>query len=211
MSCGVGHRHGLDLVWLWHRVAAIAPIRPLAWEPPYAVCSALKKRKKLGKCFTAGWYSMPWLRFLACLAFCFPWSCNLFSFTFAKFSVCLPQIYPQTHCPNRLLENSITPIHLSFCVLSPGIPYPAPVWTCCSLGLLLSYQPGILESTGLSWDWEKDLGQRGKWWKLIKWKLLKWNQEEGEAFTQETQCQYRHTLEILWVWFQTTLIKLISQ
>ena len=29
---------GLDptLLWLWHRLAATAPIRPLAWEPPYA-------------------------------------------------------------------------------------------------------------------------------------------------------------------------------
>ena len=22
------------LLWLWHRLAATAPIRPLAWEPP---------------------------------------------------------------------------------------------------------------------------------------------------------------------------------
>ena len=33
MSCGVGHRHGLDP----------APIRPLAWEPPYAMGVALEK------------------------------------------------------------------------------------------------------------------------------------------------------------------------
>ena len=34
MNCGVGGRHGLDLVllWLWCRPAAVAPIRPLAWE-----------------------------------------------------------------------------------------------------------------------------------------------------------------------------------
>ena len=46
MSCGVGHRHGLDLalLWLWRRLAAVAPIRPLAWEPPYAVDAALKKK-----------------------------------------------------------------------------------------------------------------------------------------------------------------------
>ena len=25
------------LLWLWHRPAATAPIRPLAWELPYAV------------------------------------------------------------------------------------------------------------------------------------------------------------------------------
>ena len=46
MSCGVGRRRGLDLalLWLWRRSAATAPIRPLAWEPPYAVGGALKKR-----------------------------------------------------------------------------------------------------------------------------------------------------------------------
>ena len=38
MSCGVGHRLGSDpvLLWLWLRLAAAAPIRPLGWEPPYA-------------------------------------------------------------------------------------------------------------------------------------------------------------------------------
>ena len=48
MSCGVGHRLGSDLVllWLWHRPEATAPIRPLAWEPPYAAGMALEKTKK---------------------------------------------------------------------------------------------------------------------------------------------------------------------
>ena len=38
MSSGVGHRRGLDLVllWLWCRLVVVAPIGPLAWEPPYA-------------------------------------------------------------------------------------------------------------------------------------------------------------------------------
>ena len=38
VSCGVGHRHGLDpvLLWLWRRPVATAPIQPLAWEPPYS-------------------------------------------------------------------------------------------------------------------------------------------------------------------------------
>ena len=31
--------------WLWHRPAATAPIRPLAWEPPYAGGAALKSKK----------------------------------------------------------------------------------------------------------------------------------------------------------------------
>ena len=48
MSCGVGRRHGSDLVWLWLwcRPAATAPIRPLAWGPPYAVGAALKRQNK---------------------------------------------------------------------------------------------------------------------------------------------------------------------
>ena len=48
MSCGVDRRLGSDpvLLWLWCRLVATAPIRPLAWEPTYAMGSALKKGKK---------------------------------------------------------------------------------------------------------------------------------------------------------------------
>ena len=48
MSCGVGHRRGLDpmLLWLWCRLASTALIRSLAWEPPYAVESGPRKGKK---------------------------------------------------------------------------------------------------------------------------------------------------------------------
>ena len=48
MSCGVGRRHGLDLVllWLWWRRAAVALIQPLAWEPPYVAGAAIKSEKK---------------------------------------------------------------------------------------------------------------------------------------------------------------------
>ena len=51
MSCGVGRRRGSNpqLLWLWHRLAATAPIRPLAWEPPYAVSEALTKDKRQKK------------------------------------------------------------------------------------------------------------------------------------------------------------------
>ena len=51
MSCGVGRRRGLDLVllWLWCTPAAVAPIRSLAWEPPYAVGAALKRQKTKNK------------------------------------------------------------------------------------------------------------------------------------------------------------------
>ena len=53
MSCGVGHRCGLDLalLWLQGRPVATTPIQPLAWELPYVVGADLKrtppkKRKK---------------------------------------------------------------------------------------------------------------------------------------------------------------------
>ena len=32
--------------WLWCRPVATALIRPLAWEPPYALGAALKKKKR---------------------------------------------------------------------------------------------------------------------------------------------------------------------
>ena len=34
------------LVWLWCRLAATAPIQPLAWELAYAEGAALKRKKK---------------------------------------------------------------------------------------------------------------------------------------------------------------------
>ena len=34
-----------SLLWLWCRLAATAMIQPLAWEPPYAVGVALKRKK----------------------------------------------------------------------------------------------------------------------------------------------------------------------
>ena len=48
VSCGVGRRRGSDpaLLWLWRRPVATAPIRPLAWEPPYAAGAAQRNSKK---------------------------------------------------------------------------------------------------------------------------------------------------------------------
>ena len=47
----MGHRRDSDLalLWLWCRLAAIAPIRPLTWEPPYAVGTPTKPKKKKKK------------------------------------------------------------------------------------------------------------------------------------------------------------------
>ena len=51
MSCGVGHRNGLDpkLLWLWHTLAAVAPVGPLAGKHSKAASAAKKKKKKKKK------------------------------------------------------------------------------------------------------------------------------------------------------------------
>ena len=48
MSCGVDCRRVLDLalLWLWCGPVATAPIRPLAWDLPYAMGEALKRKRK---------------------------------------------------------------------------------------------------------------------------------------------------------------------
>ena len=47
MSSGVGRRCGSDpaLLWLWPRLPDAAPVRPGAWELPYAVGAALRRQK----------------------------------------------------------------------------------------------------------------------------------------------------------------------
>ena len=51
MSCGVGCRHSSDptLLCLWCSPVATAPIKPLAWEPPYPKGAAQEMAKKKTK------------------------------------------------------------------------------------------------------------------------------------------------------------------
>ena len=49
MSCGVVRRHCSDLMLLWFRPAAVAPIKPLGWEPPCALGVVLKTEKTTTK------------------------------------------------------------------------------------------------------------------------------------------------------------------
>ena len=51
MSCGVGRRLGSDpaLLWLWCRTVAMALIRLLAWESPYAAGAAQEMEKRQEK------------------------------------------------------------------------------------------------------------------------------------------------------------------
>ena len=37
---------GSELLWLWRRPAATAPIRPLAWESPYVMGEAQRKKER---------------------------------------------------------------------------------------------------------------------------------------------------------------------
>ena len=68
MNCGVGCRCGLDLalLQLWYRSAGVSPMRPLAWEPPYAKGAALKsqkKKKKKKKKLYCAWVLEFWQRY----------------------------------------------------------------------------------------------------------------------------------------------------
>lgn len=71
MSCGVGRKLGLDpeLLWLWHRPAAVVLTQLLAWELPCASPMALKRKKK---CYPgiqdATWAAMERERCELCLA-----------------------------------------------------------------------------------------------------------------------------------------------
>ena len=49
VSWSVGSRCSSDPapLWLWRRLPAIAPIRPLAWELPYVASAALRRGKKI--------------------------------------------------------------------------------------------------------------------------------------------------------------------
>ena len=43
------------MLWLWCRPAAVAPIRPLAWEAPHAAGVALKNNNNNKKMQLEGW------------------------------------------------------------------------------------------------------------------------------------------------------------
>ena len=49
MSCHVGCSSSSDLALLWRRLAAVALIRPLVWEPPYTTGVTPKSKKKKKK------------------------------------------------------------------------------------------------------------------------------------------------------------------
>ena len=74
---------GSMLLWLWRRLAATAPIRHLAWEPPYAIVVAKGQKAKKKKKYTLIDLKKPLLWYLTsnlfffffCLVFLrsYPW------------------------------------------------------------------------------------------------------------------------------------------
>ena len=61
MRCGVGCKRGSDpaLLWLWRRPAAMAPIGPLAWEPPYALGAAQEMAETINQSINSAILGVP--------------------------------------------------------------------------------------------------------------------------------------------------------
>ena len=53
--CRLQTRLGSGVAVAWCRLAAVAPIRPLGWEPPYAMGVALKRQKDKQTKKVQGW------------------------------------------------------------------------------------------------------------------------------------------------------------
>ena len=47
----LGSGVAVAVLWLWHRLAAVALIRPLSWEPPCVMGVALKTKRPKKKSF----------------------------------------------------------------------------------------------------------------------------------------------------------------
>jgi len=128
MSCGVGCRCSSDpaLLWLWCRPVATAPIRPLAWEPPYAGGEALekakrpKKKKKICFCCKGNLLSVNYSK-----VFDYSWSLNNMGF--------------ELHCLGSLT-----------CKLWTSFPFffgcPLGIWKFLSQGVNLSQSCDLLHS-----------------------------------------------------------------
>ena len=131
MSCGVGHRCGLDpiLLWLWCRCAAVAPIQPPAWELPYAAGAALKQTKT--------GHSLSPMYFPGTILF-------LYVFAWAAISL-LHLSNPCSFCKHHLLHDP--PLTLPRWVAWPFLGFPwAPcrprTWSCIiSADLFVAARP----------------------------------------------------------------------
>ena len=118
MSCGIGHRHSSDpmWLWLWCRLAATSLIWPLVWEPPYAAGAALKKKK-----------NRSWIASLLCSE-----PCNGSHLPQGKIHSWAVAWGP----PGLALASSpiVFPDHLPCLVpSSPGTPDFLPIFRCCRL------------------------------------------------------------------------------
>ena len=102
MSCGIGCRRdsGLALLGLWYRLAATAPIRPLVWDPAYAMGVALKRQKNKKQKKHYFFQSMN-------LAYLFICVCHLqFLSVIGSISINV------THHTNKLIQSTLTALKI---------------------------------------------------------------------------------------------------
>ena len=77
-ACGFGSDLALLWLWLWWRLTAAALSQPLAWELPYAMDMALKKRKQQQKSYYYCYYFTGiYLLLLTFHLFIFYFPCNM--------------------------------------------------------------------------------------------------------------------------------------
>ena len=126
MSCGVSSRHGLDpmLLQLSCRLAAVAPVWPLAWELLYAAGVAVKRKqqKERKKKSTFQWLST------TCNA-TDKFSCyNLLRLTIYMLFL-LPQILFYLNLPGKRLHVPQHPVQdFVFCETFPAYLHPIPLY-----------------------------------------------------------------------------------
>ena len=118
MSCGVGRRRGSDsvLLWLWCRQAAVALIRPLAWEPSYAVGVGLEKKKK-------GFYLKVMWIILGAISGLLGWALCV---VLLRWVICVPVKWKRFW--SRVIKGGVTAPPLSAVLLSLPFPSCVPLW-----------------------------------------------------------------------------------
>ena len=133
-SCGIGHRRGSDpeLLWLWRRLVATAPIGPLAWEPPYASGAALKITKKktkvhlsLPRCLWAFHFSLCFSQILLCI-YISPMQLDVYYLMTCLLYLCEISFFPL--CKNFLPLTLLFILSLNyFCYPLPSTSLPSSI------------------------------------------------------------------------------------
>ena len=141
-----GHRPSSDLalLWLWCRLAAATPVRPLAWEPPYAAhaYAALKKaKKKKRRTYTCTY------------ALCFL-SLNLVTYSITDShvggNICGENILKGY---SRLIMTGEEDISLLWCAYQTSLPLCEKHWRVWAILIRYKYLP----YSSCMWKWEKSV------------------------------------------------------